>query len=312
MIAEDQALLRLLGLLDRQGYRFVTPTPATHARVLARRERPTAQTIEDALGWSLPFRPGTFGQEIEQALADGGMLDVRGALWRSRIRVSSLHHRLYVHSAYPTAAEDAVFFGPDTYRFADFILAGLASGPRAPASIADVATGSGAGAIVAATACPAARIIATDINPTALRFARINAAHAGLSIETVEGAGLDAVEERLDLVVANPPYIIDPAQRQYRHGGGMHGGELSLHLACQAMDRLTPGGRLILYTGSAIVRGRDALGEALGRAAGDRGCAMHYRELDPDIFGEELDQPAYAEVDRIALVGAVIQAEPSA
>lgn len=312
MIAEDQALLRLLGLLDGQGYRFVTPTPATHARVLARRGGAVAETLRDALGWSMPFPPGTLGADIERALTEGGMLDAAGELRRSRIRVSSLHDRLYVHSAFPTDAEDAVFFGPDTYRFADFILAGLGGGPRPPARIADIGTGAGAGAIVAATAYPSARVIATDINPTALRFARINAAHAGVPIETVESAGLDAVDGPLDLVVANPPFILDPAQRQYRHGGGMHGGGLSLQLACQAMERLAPGGRLILYTGSAIVRGRDALCEALGRAARDRGCVMRYRELDPDIFGEELEQPAYADVDRIALVGAVIHAGPPA
>jgi hypothetical protein len=33
---------------------------------------------------------------------------------------------------------------------------------------------------------------------------------------------------------------------------------------------------------------------------------VDYRELDPDVFGEDLDEPAYAQVERIALVGAVI------
>jgi hypothetical protein len=28
-----------------------------------------------------------------------------------------------------------------------------------------------------------------------------------------------------------------------------------------------------------------------------------YEEIDPDVFGEELDRPAYATADRIAAVG---------
>jgi len=34
---------------------------------------------------------------------------------------------------------------------------------------------------------------------------------------------------------------------------------------------------------------------------------MEYRELDPDIFSEDLDQPGYVYVERIAAVGLVIR-----
>ena len=33
-----------------------------------------------------------------------------------------------------------------------------------------------------------------------------------------------------------------------------------------------------------------------------RGTRHDYRELDPDVFGEELERPAYAQVERIAVV----------
>jgi len=33
--------------------------------------------------------------------------------------------------------------------------------------------------------------------------------------------------------------------------------------------------------------------------------------VDPDVFGEELGQPAYGEVERIAAVGLVVQRPPS-
>jgi hypothetical protein len=38
-----------------------------------------------------------------------------------------------------------------------------------------------------------------------------------------------------------------------------------------------------------------------------RGCRWSYRELDPDVFGEELLEPAYARAERIAAVSLVVQ-----
>jgi hypothetical protein len=73
------------------------------------------------------------------------------------------------------------------------------------------------------------------------------------------------------------------------------------------MGRLAPGGRIILYTGSAILNGGvDQFQEALRRAIGGAGCSLRYRELDPDIFPGELRRAAYADVERIAAIGAVI------
>jgi hypothetical protein len=60
---------------------------------------------------------------------------------------------------------------------------------------------------------------------------------------------------------------------------------------------------LLLYTGAAVVNGRDPFRAAAeGRLAADPGVGWTYREVDPDVFGEELDTPAYAEADRIAAV----------
>ena len=117
---------------------------------------------------------------------------------------------------------------------------------------------------------------------------------------------MKAVEPGFDLAIANPPFIIDEDGPAYRAGGGMHGAELSLAWALGAAEKLAPGGRFLLYTGSAIVAGRDALREALEQQLPALGCTLRYREIDPDIFGEELEKPAYADVERIAAVGAVI------
>jgi hypothetical protein len=60
---------------------------------------------------------------------------------------------------------------------------------------------------------------------------------------------------------------------------------------------------MLLYSGAAIVDGRDGLKTALEALPG---AAVRYAEIDPDVFGEELDKPPYAGVERIAAVGAVI------
>jgi methylase of polypeptide subunit release factors len=303
----DAALVRLVEALQRRSYRFVTPTPATHARVVARPDRREARDIADILGWSLSFAPSQIDAELLGLLEAGGAIEpVQDGRYRSRLRVSSLKGDLYLHSAYPTDAEDSVFFGPDSYRFADLIDAELGATPvPGCATIVDIGTGAGVGAIVAARLCPAGKLWMTDVNPEALRLAAVNAKAAGVSIRANESATLDCIADPIDLALANPPYIIDDDARTYRDGGGMFGGQVSVDMARMAVRRLAPGGRLILYTGSAIVRGDDLLGKALARLAEAERCDLRYRELDPDVFGEELERPAYAEVDRIAVVAAI-------
>lgn len=306
-----EALTALLRYLDEIGYRFVTPTPATHARVLARDPGRVGTSPADVLGWSLPFEKGTIDQAIEALLIQAAALEpAANGLLRSRLRVSTVEGRLFLHSAYPTDEADAVFLGPDTYRFARLIRSELESRPVAAGqSLVDIGTGSGAGAIVAADLCPGARVVMTDLNPRALQLAEINARHAGHRIEAREGRNLAGFEGGIDLALANPPYIVDAAQRSYRDGGDMHGAAVSIEKTEAALAALRPGGRLILYTGSAIVGGEDPLQQRLGEIARSHHMQLRYCELDPDVFGEELDNPAYHDVDRIAVVAAIIGRE---
>jgi methylase of polypeptide subunit release factors len=304
----NDALLQLLRHLDGVGYRFVTPTPASHARVLARDPRRLGKSPEDVLGWSLPFRTGEIDPRLEALLGEGGAIEARpDGLVRATVRVSTVEGRQFLHSAYPTTAADSVFLGPDTYRFAQLIRSELRSAPAGAGQvIADIGTGSGAGAVVAADLCPEARVVMTDLNPRALQLAAINARHAGRAIEAREGRNLAGLEGGVDVVLANPPYVIDPARRAYRDGGGMYGAAISLEMTDAALAALRPGGRLILYTGSAIVAGEDGLRAALEEMAATRAMELRYREIDPDVFGEELENPEYADVDRIAVVAAIV------
>jgi Methyltransferase small domain len=299
-------LQALLAAARAQGYHFTTVTPETHRRVLARREGEAARDLRDVFGWSLPYRRELLADALWDPLHAAGMAKAAGdGLWRSRLRISSAAGTLFLHSAFPTEAEDSVFFGPDSYRFIAFIEAELpALGPRR--HLVDIGSGSGVGAIAAARLLPGARLTLTDINPFALGLAAANAAHAGLEAEIVEAAGLSGAADGFDLVIANPPFVMDEGKRAYRDGGDLCGLRLSLDWAEEAMRRLPSGGAMLLYTGSAIVGGRDGFRAALERSAEALGCTLRYAELDPDIFGELLEEPAYRDVERIAAVGAVL------
>jgi methylase of polypeptide subunit release factors len=305
------ALEALIAALKTRAYRFVAPTPATHARILARDPARHARSLEDMLGWSLPFEPGTIDAEIEALLDAAGALAVRGQVLRSRLRASTLRGDLYLHSAYPTTERDAVFFGPDSYRFARLIESELRRSVCAgDATIVDLGTGAGVGGILSGHLVPAARIILTDINPMALTLARANAGAANIRVTTREGPMLASFDGPIDLAVANPPYLVDSEGRTYRDGGDRHGAALSIEMASAILPNLAALGRLILYTGSAIVDGQDHLAPDLARLARDHGCALDYEEIDPDVFGEELERPAYRDVERIAVVSAIFRRHP--
>lgn len=302
--AAERGALRLLEWLDARDYDFVTITPESHRRVVARPGMQRATDLRGIFGWSLPLDEDVAGPELFALLRDGDLLRACDEGWKATVRVSRVRGQLFLHSAFPTDSEDSVFLGPDTLRFLDFIEREL---PRAPvARLVDIGAGAGVGGILAARMLKGAtRIELADINRRALSFARVNAAFAEIVVEAVESDGVEALVPGFDLAIANPPFIIDKDGPAYRAGGDMHGAELSLNWALAATAKLAPGGRLLLYTGSAIVAGEDALRAALTeRLSAD--CSMDWRELDPDIFGEELGSAAYAEVDRIAAIGAVI------
>lgn len=80
--------------------------------------------------------------------------------------------------------------------------------------VADLGTGSGAIALSVATECVAARVFATDVSADALAVAKANLAGIGRAATRVslhEGSWFaalpDAARGRLDVVVANPPYV---------------------------------------------------------------------------------------------------------
>ncbi len=304
----DRALVALGRELRNRGYSFTTITPLSHRRVIARPSKSTP-TLPDIFGWSRPFADSDVASEILRLMTEAQVLQRDGDRLRSAVRFSSLGGQLFAHSAFPTEQADAVFFGPDTYRFARALRQMLAAWqPQQSLRVLDVGAGSGAGGLHAATLLRNARIVLSDINNSALRFSRINALiNEVQEVEVVDSDVCENVSGAFDLIVSNPPYLVDPLARLYRHGGGALGFELSLKIAEQGLARLARGGRLFLYTGSAIVDGHDAFRQGLQERLKGR-ARIAYEEIDPDVFGEELESPPYDRADRIAAVAATIEA----
>ena len=124
------------------------------------------------------------------------------------------------------------------------------------ALIIDVCTGSGALGIALATARPGARVTGVDIDPTALDYARRNAASTTMSVvrgDVAEDGLLSDLAGTVDLVVSNPPYvpagaILDPevAEHDPAHAvfGGADGMAVIVPLVARAAGWLKSGGLL--------------------------------------------------------------------
>ena len=306
----DQALLNLGLWLREMGYRFVTPTPATHAVVNARQGSGMAKSIEDVFGWSRAFQPSLLPQTSLKLLEQAGALAYDGLLLRSTVRYSTLGDLIFVHSGFPTKERDAVFFGPDTYRFTRLLAQVLRElkPVNGPDSIFDMCCGTGVGGIFVKTLLPhACEVVLADINTKALHYAWVNAKLANTgSVVFRQGDMFDATPEHAALIIANPPYLLDREARVYRDGGGALGAGLSLRFVHEGLPKLKPGGTMILYTGVSIVKGKDTFLAAVTPALRSPSITFSYEEIDPDVFGEELQQMPYGGVDRIAAVGLAI------
>ena len=145
--------------------------------------------------------------------------------------------------------------------------------PRAPLTVIDVCTGSGAVALALKSAAPAWTLIGRDVCAEALAVAERNAAALSLAIHWQQGSWLEGASE-CDLIVANPPYIAaedplieasvaayEPHLALYADEAGMFGLRRLLE---QGRTVLSRGGWIALEHGPTQARGLKDLAEGLG------------------------------------------------
>ncbi|WP_333767721.1 DUF7059 domain-containing protein [Streptomyces sp. IBSBF 2435] len=124
-------------------------------------------------------------------------------------------------------------------------------------SALDLGTGSGIQALHAAQ--HATRVTATDVNPRALHFARLTLALSGAPEPDLRQGGLfePVGDDRYDLIVSNPPFVISPEGRFTYRDGGMGGDDLCRTLVQQAADHLNDGGWCQLLANWQHTEGQD-------------------------------------------------------
>ncbi len=89
--------------------------------------------------------------------------------------------------------------------------------PRNYLVVADIGTGSGAISIALKQYFPNWMITATDISSDALKVAKLNFEKYNLPIEALKGDALDPfikANQKLDIIVSNPPYILNQEDAQ--------------------------------------------------------------------------------------------------
>jgi release factor glutamine methyltransferase len=137
---------------------------------------------------------------------------------------------------------------PETELLVELALKELDADPTA--IVVEVGTGSGAVAVSVAAELPQSAVIATEISPEAMAFARLNAERHRAGVRFVR-ADLASALARADVVLANLPYIpsweieaLEPEVSKYEPlvalDGGVDGFVLIRRLIADCADRLRP------------------------------------------------------------------------
>jgi SAM-dependent methyltransferase len=239
------------------------------------------------------------GKQLLARLAGAGLL-VDGAEAISGAARLVPHDELLIASDHPSAAEGHADHVPGVHR-PSVALAHLTVRGRGERAL-DLCTGNGIQAIL--LAAHAERVVATDVNARALEYATFNAALNGAgNIETRLGSFFEPVEdERFDVVVANPPYVVSPESAFLFRDGGMRGDAVSEHVARGTPAVLAPGGfASVLIAWSLDADDPPARPRAWLDGSGCDAVLLHTSTDDPietaSVWNRDLlDQPvAYAE-----------------
>lgn len=199
--------------------------------------------------------------------AEGGLLTLEGDKVRAQVRILPFRGFWLAHDLpQRRQREDYVMgVGTSTLRLLEVAIR------RPIRAMLDLGSGCGTHALFAAR--HAAKVIATDLNPRAVLFARFNFALNGASsVEALGGSLFEPVAGRkFDLVLSNPPFVISPDSRYIYRDGGLPGDAFCERLVREAPAVLEEGGYCQILCSWAHVRGEDWR-DRLTRWFRDCGC----------------------------------------
>lgn len=105
----------------------------------------------------------------------------------------------------------------------------------------DMGSGSGVQAVALATHCD--YVIATDVDPKALKYTHNSAVANGFRVETRCGSLFDPVEsEKFDIVVSNPPFVIGQATELVHRESPLPADGLAQEFLTKISNHLRPAG----------------------------------------------------------------------
>jgi len=140
-------------------------------------------------------------------------------------------------------SEGALIPRPETELLIDEVLKNIED-KNADITIAEVGVGSGIISIMLSKFLPNARIIAVDISEAALSVAKKNIELFGVGerVELRLGSLLQPVDEHIDYLVSNPPYIAQDAQLDsnlsYEPQNALFGGKIGDEIIKELLDEV--------------------------------------------------------------------------
>jgi release factor glutamine methyltransferase len=140
-------------------------------------------------------------------------------------------------------AEGALIPRPETELLIDEVIKNVEDRNR-NLTFAEVGVGSGIISIMLAKTFPNAKIIAVDISQDALNIAKINIEKFGLQdrIELRLGSLLKPINEHVDYLVSNPPYIANDFRLEsnlsYEPQNALFGGEVGDEIIKELLDEV--------------------------------------------------------------------------
>lgn len=172
-------------------------------------------------------------------------------------------------------------FNPVLLRTGEFMVRALADVNLPPqASVLDLGTGSGVGSIFSAQR--GAKVTAVDINPEAVRCARLNALLNRLedNIQVLQGDLFSPLtDQRFDLILFNPPFHRGRPNNGLDHA--WRGEDVFERFAAELRDRLNPDGQALLVLSS------DGDGHELLALLAEQGFAVTIK-AEKNLVNEQL------------------------
>jgi release factor glutamine methyltransferase len=269
-LAEGRAVRRIADLLRAAAARIGGDTPRLDAEVLLAHHLACSRG-ELLLDMDRRIDPHGFENMVERRAAGEPVAYITGtrAFWSLTLRVTP----------------DTLIPRPDTETL---IEVALRLCRRSPGRILDLGTGSGALLLAALSEWPDASGIGVDISAAALAVAAENARATGLAGRACfrPGDWGEALDERFDLVLGNPPYIgegehLPDDVRRHEPASALFAGHDGLDAYRRILPQLP---KLLATAGLAVLEIGHTQGEALLAMARAQGLAA---SLHQDLAGRD-------------------------